>query len=595
MMVNSAMGRKIVVFVLFGILVLFHQMILSQEQRTTVEKALNCLDFLNYKEALVFISQAFEENPTIKGLRFYKAFARFQLGHTEEAVQILNEEIKKFPDSLYSYVLLSYIAFLQNKTKEAVQAGLDFDVQLNRAYRVHNWYHEGPFKLKMKFYNMGLPYFIVGLHYKNSEKYGNAIRYFGFALRGEYNPVECYCQMIDTELVRENWKRALSRAQQAVKRAGSQPEFSFLLAYTHYRLGDLEEAISNFKEAIRLRPYFIEGIRNLGIIYLNQNKYDDAAPLFIKALKIRPNDTLSQSYLEKSLDQDQAKKDFGKLPLTKDIVDSVKLKYRYPIKGDIVYVSNVINSRALTFVREGKLTKAKKMLGKFLEINKAPAQLYYNLGQIHNMFGEYEDALQNAHKAVELKKDFKGALDLIGNIYFKLEDYENSLQAYKKAAAPHLADAMGFYNLGCAHHALGQLEEAEKCWKNAIRFDRGAQRIEESEKKSEDELSVSVTVHKEPASLKAHKSLGKLFLDQRLSGKALKHYKSAYKLSPNDPELCFMLGKIYFSQNKWADALFYLEKHVFLGGDDAQEAKKLIGLINKKKPPVEFIDMGEHE
>lgn len=185
-----------------------------------------------------------------------------------------------------------------------------------------------------------------------------------------------------------------------------------------------------------------------------------------------------------------------------------------------------------------------------------------------------------------MKKDFKGALDLIGNIYFKLEDYENSLQAYKEAAKSSLADAMSFYNLGCAHHALDQFGEAEKCWKNAIRFDRGVQRKEDRKEQSDDVLDVSVTVYRESASLRAHKSLGKLYLDQGEVERALRHYKSAYKLSPNDAELCFKLGKIHFDQQKWADALRYLEKYLFLGGKNAGEAKKLINLIKKSLPTL---------
>lgn len=119
----ASIGRKVVLFVLSGILLLSHQNALPQEENTTVNKALSCLDFMNYEEAIVYITQAIEENPRWKGLRFYQAFALYQLGHAEEAVKILNEEIKKFSDSLYARVLLSYIYYCQDKTKEAMQAG----------------------------------------------------------------------------------------------------------------------------------------------------------------------------------------------------------------------------------------------------------------------------------------------------------------------------------------------------------------------------------------------------------------------------------------------------------------------------------------
>ena len=241
--------------------------------------------------------------------------------------------------------------------------------------------------------------------------------------------------------------------------------------------------------------------------------------------------------------------------MTKDFIDNVKLEYKYPLKGDIDYVSKVINSWALSSVREGNINEAKRLLSSFLEIHDAPPLLYYNLGQIYNMFNEYESALQYAHKAIEIKKDFKEAYDLIGNIYFKIEDYEHSLLAYKEVINIDHTDAMGHYNIGCVHHGLEHFDKAEKCWKDALRYERGVKRRKEREKISEDELNISMIVEEAPVSLKAHKSLGKFYFDRKQIIKALKHYKSAYELSSNDPELCYKLGKIYYDQDDWANAI----------------------------------------
>jgi tetratricopeptide (TPR) repeat protein len=52
----------------------------------------------------------------------------------------------------------------------------------------------------------------------------------------------------------------------------------------HLSFGDFDSAITNYKKAIDLNPKLSEAYTNLANVYLDQGRYDDAIPLYEKAL-----------------------------------------------------------------------------------------------------------------------------------------------------------------------------------------------------------------------------------------------------------------------------------------------------------------------
>lgn len=54
----------------------------------------------------------------------------------------------------------------------------------------------------------------------------------------------------------------------------------------YHKLGESEKGIKDLKEALKMDPNNSYAMKNLGIIYLNQKKYDEACELFEKAKKI---------------------------------------------------------------------------------------------------------------------------------------------------------------------------------------------------------------------------------------------------------------------------------------------------------------------
>jgi len=103
----------------------------------------------------------------------------------------------------------------------------------------------------------------------------------------------------------------------------------------------------------------------------------------------------------------------------------------------------------------------------------------------------------------------------------------------------------------------------------------------------ENELAVSVTVRKRPVSFRAHKSLGRLYVERSAPQEALRHFNQAVELESSDPEPYYELGKIFQSQSEQDEslidkAIFYFEKYLYLGGKEEEEVNKRLKELRKK-------------
>ncbi|MGD8536753.1 MAG: tetratricopeptide repeat protein, partial [Candidatus Aminicenantes bacterium] len=542
-------------------------------------------------------TQAIESKPKIKEIRVSLGYAYFRLRRYDEAIRALKEELSLFPDSHNAYILLGYIYFNQNKLRDAFETCTAYDSSFNVLIkkkalikRLPKKFNPGSAKhqailteIRNENPNLGLPNFILGLVHKENGNFPEAETHFTLAYARGYDPTRCTTQLLDIDTLEEKWEQGLKKAQDALIQEGPQPEIYFMAGFIYYQLKQIENAIFNFETSLEMKPYLFEAIRNLAIIHYNQEEFEKASQLFKKVTKFNPYDLNAEFYSTDALKkEEQSQKIEEKLELTKDITDKVDVKYVYTLKNDVQFISKLINETALSLIRSGNLNEAMVGLQEFLKISDISPEMNYNLGQLHNASNNPEKALKYALRAVELDGDFKDAYDLIGNIYFKIQDYENSLQAYREVIRINSGDAMGHYNLGCVYSALNNFDEAENCWKTAIQSEKGIKKSREKKKKSEDKLKISVIVHKRPVSFRAHKALGMLYVEQNLKDKALVEFEKASKLEPDDQESHYELGKIYQTKKDFQKAIFHYEKYLYLGGEEEEEVKKILKTLKRK-------------
>ena len=588
------MNKKIpiilsLIFLLVSVRTLIHP------KENLIKKAHQSLDFTEYEQAIGYFAQALSADPNQKDVRTNQGFAYFMLGKYDDAIRVLKEELALFPDSLDASILLGYVYFNQEKYEESAKLGQDYDELLEKALREEakkkkldlrskkgrNEFEENYEyffdKIRKKNPNLGLPYFILGFHHKKSGNYDEAEENFNQAVKKGYNSAECKAQLIDMELARENWQEGLAKLRIALQTEDSKSEFYFLMGYAYYHLGEIERAVYCFDNAFKLRPYEVEAAKNLGKIYFNQNEFKKATSLLKKVLSIVPFDYEAKFLLERSAREKSIQKKENKPKITKNMVDMVDLEYKYVFKSDINHIISVMNETALSLLRSGHLGKAIRLIRIFLEIHDLSPDLNYNLAHFYSMNNDLGKAIKYAWRVTELKKNFRDAYDLVGNIFFRLKDYENALVAYQKVIDIGPKDAKGYYNLGCVFSAMEDLDNAEESWKNAI--SREKVRKVKKEKSLEDELTRTVTVFKASVSAKTHDGLGRLYLQQNQSEKALEHFEKAVEIEPGRPELYYEIGKIYLNQKNTKKAIYSFERYLYLGGKEEKKVKEILESI----------------
>ena len=561
-----------------------------------IKKAQQSIDFTEYERAIGYFDQALSTNPNQKDVRAHQGFAYFKLGKYDDAIRVLKEELALFPVSLDASILLGYVYLIQEKYEEAAKLCEDYGDLFEKALReeakkkkldLRSKKDRAEFKENYEYFfdkirkknpNLGLPYFILGFHHKKSGNFDKAEDNFNEAIKKGYSSADCKAQLIDIELAQENWQEALVKSRIALQIEESKSEFYFLMGYTYYHLGNTERAVYCFDNAFKLRPYEVEAAKNLGKIYFNQNKFKKATSFLKKVLNIVPFDYEAMFLLDRSSDEKPVQKKENKPKITKNIVDKVDLEYKYVFKSDINYIISVMNETALSLLKSGYLGKAIGLIRVFLEIHDLSPDLNYNLANFYRMNNDLGKAIKYAWRTTELKKDFRDAHDLVGNIFFRLEDYENAIIAYRKVMDIGPRDSLGYYNLGCVYSAMGDFANAEESWKNAISREK-VRKVKTKEKTSEDELTRTVTVFKASVAAKAHDSLGRLYLQRNQSEKALEHFEKAIEIEPGKPDLYYEIGKIYLDQKNTKKAISAFERYLYLGGKEEKKVKEILESI----------------
>lgn len=551
-----------------------------------------------YEQAASFLKQALLKKPSQKDVRIHLAFAYFRMGKGEEAKRALKEELFLFPDRFNAFILLGYIYFNQGDYDAAASTCHDFEAVVEKAAKAEakkngldlfQRSHLDIFSRKYQYFigkvrnknpNFCLPYFILGLSYKKSGSFRKAANNFEYALKWGYDPVECHTQLIDVELIKENWEGALSKSQEALEVEGLQAEFNFLMGFSYHHLGETENAVRCFKKSIELKPYLSESLENLAKIYIGQGKFKNAVPLLRKVLKMGTFDQetyslLRQALLRQATAAEPKKIEKTSTKLSKDFIDELELEYKYDFVADVNDVVWGMNASALELIKAGRINAAGNLMQNFLEIHDLSPELNYNLAKLYEINNSLGKALQYAWRAKELKEDYKDAHDLVASIFFELEDFEESVKFYEKVIEFDPKDAMSHFNLGCVCFAMKDYGKAEGHWRKAIKNEQKIKQAEEKDKSSQGELSLDITVKVWPISFEAHKSLGHLYFRKNLKEKALDEFIKAIELEPQDPGPYFEVGKIYFELKDQKKATFYFDKYIYLGGNE-EKVKEII-------------------
>ena len=179
----------------------------------------------------------------------------------------------------------------------------------------------------------------------------------------------------------------------------------------------LRSAESHFNKAIGLQPGYVDARLNLGTIYMEQGRIEDAAEQFERAYSQAPN---NPDVLER----------MGALQVERgsdnDALSFLKQAVAHKTRNNSVhyYLGRV-------YVNRGEWDKAHKELTTSLYQfpNSAPA--HFEMGRLYESQGNDAAAINEYQKALRIKPELTEASEKLSSLYEGRGDYPQSLEASK--------------------------------------------------------------------------------------------------------------------------------------------------------------------
>lgn len=326
-----------------------------------------------------------------------------------ENIKKFTEEINKNPNDPEAYLrrCLSYII-----AEEYELADKDF----NKAI-----------ELGIESY---LPYACRGMIYQELGKYDIAIKDFDKAIELDPNNAEvyekraeCYCELGNYDKAAEDFTNAGLTTDDEYD---GNPIIKYLVNKGEsYRFSEnLNKAIHCLDKAIEINPNFSKSYDRRGWYYSLSEKYDLALKDFNKAIELDLDNAYAyedraECYCELG-DYDKAAEDFKIAGVTAD-------EHDYNGSPIIKYLLDSATGASLN----GDSDKALKYYDKAVEFSPNSSQPYYWRGNMYHCLKQYDKAIADMNKCIELGHNSVGYLKL-GDIYKDMGKYELAIENYRK-------------------------------------------------------------------------------------------------------------------------------------------------------------------
>lgn len=333
-----------------------------------------------------------------------------------------------------------------------------------------------------------------------------------------------------------------------------------------------DEAVKQYTEALRLRPYHVDVHYGLGVALAGLGKNEEAVTHYNEALRLRPDYARGHNDLGVAL---------GKLGR----LDEAITHYSEALRLDSEYIG-AHNNLGIAFGMQGKNQEAVAQFSDALRLDPGFADAHNNLGIILAREGKLTEAVSHYSEALRLKPDHSDAK--------KNLDLALAAQAQKteslppKTAVPSTPpdSATVEFNLGLALYNDRKLDKAVPHFRKALQlksdyweasYNLGV--IYHNQGKLKDAIEFySRAVHNNPNYPEGQYNLGVAYHSQGDLGKASARYREAIRLKPTYAQAYNNLGVAYFSQGKYKEAIAQYTKALELK-PDYEEARKNLEVV----------------
>jgi tetratricopeptide (TPR) repeat protein len=161
------------------------------------------------------------------------------------------------------------------------------------------------------------------------------------------------------------------------------------------RNGDVDEAIRQFQEAIRLKPGFAVAHFNLGSAFEGKGQMDEAIRQYQEALRLKPDYAEAHNNLGAALDE-QGQMDEA----IRQYQEALRLNPDYAVAH---------NNLGVALGKQGHIDEAIRQFQEVIRLKPDHAEAHNNLGTALYQLGHTDEAINEFQEALRLKPDYADA------------------------------------------------------------------------------------------------------------------------------------------------------------------------------------------
>ena len=370
---------------------------------------------------------------TILDVRSRLASGYLRSGRIGDAVDLLEETVRRWPEQGDTHYLLGQAYQRQGRTTEARH---EFDL----AQRWKNKLQEeirGLVELRMLLQNKSLV---------EAEAKARAL--------GSSGDPDIMLSAA-TALGQNGFHaEALPILEKVVQIRPRYPEAYYNIALAHVSMERPGDAVPNLRKALEFRPEFYEARSLLGNLLVQSGNFEDAIPHLRTAVALRPDNVkliafLGLQYLQGRYYEEAVK----------------SLRQAVDLDPDNAAMRHLlVDAHHKNHDFEQALEEAQAALARFPD----RADSHYRVGwQLDNM-GRFEEARGHLERALAIDPGFTEAHRMLGGVVLRLGDAEGSLEHFRRALAQDSGSAEAYAGLGKALIQLKRYEETISEMERAI-------------------------------------------------------------------------------------------------------------------------------
>ncbi|MBM4147185.1 MAG: tetratricopeptide repeat protein, partial [Nitrospira sp.] len=212
----------------------------------------------------------------------------------------------------------------------------------------------------------------------------------------------------------------------------------------------------------------------------------------------------------------------------------------------------------------------------------------YDLGVVLFNNQQYDEAIVNFQRALELNPKLLHAYNYIGNALQEKKKYDEAISYYKKALALNPYFIGAHYNLGDAFLDKGQLDKAIACYQQAIKLDpyfahaynNLAIALKDKGQIDEAIIYCKKAIELDPNLVEAIYNMGNALYDKGQLDEAMTYYQKALQLNPNHAGAYTNLGNVFKSRGEVDKAEMFYRYAMQMNPDDLTPYQALLMTIN---------------